>query len=253
MASPTILALHGFGGSGRSWDQVRDALGRERPDLRLVTPDLRGHGAAADRRPVDLDGVLEDLLPLLGELAVEGPVAVAGYSLGGRIAVQLALAAPERVARLVMISSTSGLEDPDERAARRARDDEQASWLEAHGAAAFAERWARLPLWDGDPPEARERQRAELAAGDRDGLAAALRGLSPGAVPAVGLRLATLAVPLAVIVGARDLRYRAIGTRLLGLAAEPAGEVVVADAGHGLLRESPCSVAAALGAWNRGL
>lgn len=250
MTAATILALHGFGGSGTSWDPVREALARDRPELRLVTPDLRGHGTASDRRPVDLDGVLGDLRPLLAELAADGPVTVAGYSLGGRIAVQLALAVPEQVARLVMISSTSGIEDPDERAARRARDDEQARWLETHGTAAFAARWAQLPLWEGDPPEAREQQRAELAAGDRDGLAAALRGLSPGAVPAVGLRLATLAVPLAVIVGARDLRYRAIGTRLLGLAAEPAGEVVVADAGHGLLREAPCSVGAALAAWN---
>lgn len=245
MAPRTVLALHGFGGSGASWDDVA----REGGDrLRIIAPDLRGHGAAAHRRPVDLDGVLEDLVPLLRDAAAasEGPVTVAGYSLGGRVGLHLALAEPALVELVVLISSTSGLEEEDERARRRAADEEQAAFLEREGLEAFADRWATLPLWDGDPADARAAQREALAAGDAAGLAAALRGLGPGAVPAVGPRLATLAAGLRVVVGGRDLRYRAIATRLLGLAAQPAGEVVVADAGHGLLREAPAAVATSL-------
>lgn len=243
MTAPTVLALHGFGGSGGSWDAVAAAAG---DGLRIVAPDLRGHGTAKDRRPVTLEHVLDDLRPLLRAAAQEGPVDVAGYSMGGRIAIHLALEEPDLVRRLVMVSSTSGIEDEDERAARRAADERQAAELERDGVEAFAERWAQLPLWDGDPPAAREAQRAAIAAGDAAGLAAALRGLGAGAVPAVGPRLQALAVPLAVVVGGRDRRYRAIGARLLRLAAQPAGEVVVADAGHGLLREAPAAVAAAL-------
>lgn len=243
MSVPTVLALHGFGGAGASWDPVAEAAGE---GLRIVAPDLRGHGAARDRRPIDLDHVLDDLMPVLRAAAGAGPVDVAGYSMGGRIAVHLALEAPEVVRRLVLVSSTSGIEDEDERAARRASDEAQAVAIERDGVVAFAERWARLPLWDGDPPAAREAQRAAIAAGDAAGLAAALRGLGAGAVPAVGPRLQTLAVPLTVVVGGRDRRYRDIGARLLRLAAQPAGEVVVADAGHGLLREAPAAVAAAL-------
>ncbi|WP_051472101.1 alpha/beta fold hydrolase [Patulibacter minatonensis] len=245
MAQTTVLALHGFGGSGASWDGVAFAAG---DDLRIVAPDLRGHGAAAHLRPVDLEHVLDDLVPVLRGLAEasDGPVTVAGYSLGGRVGLHLALEHTALVSRVVLVSSTSGMEDEDERAARRRSDEEQAVFLEQEGAATFAERWAELPLWDGDPPEARAAQRDALAACDPSGLAAALRGLGAGAVPAVGPRLATLAVPLSVVVGGRDLRYRAIGTRLLGLAAQPAGQVVVADAGHGLLREAPAAVAAAL-------
>lgn len=248
MSVPTVLALHGFGGSGASWDDVAREAGDA---LRIVAPDLRGHGAAAGRRPVDLDGVLADLGPLLREVAGAAPggrATVAGYSLGGRIGLHLALAHPDLVERMVLVSSTSGIEDEAERAARRAADEERASAIERDGLEAFADGWARLPLWDGDPPDARAAQRAALAAGDPAGLAAALRGLGAGAVPAVGPRLAALAAPLTVVVGGRDLRYRAIGTRLLGLAAQPAGEVVVPDAGHGLLREAPAAVAAALGA-----
>lgn len=248
MASRTVLALHGFGGSGRSWDAVRDAL----PEgVRLVAPDLRGHGSAAGRRPVDLASTLADLegeLEAAAAAAAGGRVALAGYSLGGRVALHLALARPELLDHVVLVSSTSGMEDEDERATRRASDEEQARFIERAGLEAFADRWATLPLWDGDPPAAREAQRAAIAAGDAAGLAAALRGLGAGAVPAVGHRLATLATPLTVVVGGRDRRYGAIGARVLRLAAQPAGEVVVPDAGHGLLREAPAAVAAALGA-----
>lgn len=247
MDHPRIVGLHGFGGSGRSWDAVRAELARQGGDPgRLITPDLRGHGAAAGRRPVDIDHVLGDVAAVVREAAADGPVVLAGYSLGGRIAAQLALRDPEPLAELVLISSTFGLDDPEERSARRRADDRLARELEADGPERFADRWGALPLWDGDPPAARAAQRAELAAGDAAGLAAALRGLSPGAVPAVGDRLATLAVPLRVVVGGRDRRYRAIGSRLVALAPQAAGEVVVADAGHGLLREAAATVAATL-------
>jgi len=238
-----IVAVHGFGGSARSYDDVARALG---PDAgRLVPVELRGHGARRGHRPVTLEAVLGDLRADLAA-AGDGPVVLAGYSMGGRVALQLALAEPERIGALVLIAATAGLEDPAERAERRRVDERRAAELEAHGAAAFAESWVRLPLWQGDPPAATARQRAELAAGDAAGLAAALRGLGPGAVPAVWDRLAALRAPLTVVVGARDARYRALGRRLLAAAAQPAGEVVVAGAGHGLLRESPGAVAAAL-------
>lgn len=247
MDHPRIVGLHGFGGSGRSWDAVRVELARQGGDPgRLVTPDLRGHGGAAARRPVDVEHVLDDVAAVVRDAATDGPVVLAGYSLGGRIAAQLAVRDSTSLAALVLISSTFGLDDPDERAARRASDERLARDLEAIGTERFADRWVELPLWDGDPPAARAAQRAELAAGDVAGLAAALRGLGPGAVPAVGDRLTTLAVPLRVVVGGRDRRYRAVGARLLALAPQPAGEVVVADAGHGLLREAPAAVATAL-------
>ncbi len=173
-------------------------------------------------------------------------MALAGYSMGGRVALQLALARPERVSALLLVSSTAGIEDPAHRAQRRATDDARARELERDGPGAFAARWVELPLWDGDPAVVREQQRRELEAGDVAGLAAALRGLSPGAVPAVWHRLPTLRPPLTVLVGGRDARYRALGRRLVAEAPDPAREIVVAGAGHGLLREAPAAVAAAL-------
>src|SRR5438445_2884885 len=113
--APTIVMLHGFTNTGASWDPVIAALGER---YRSLAPDLRGHGMAGDRIPVTLEAVLGDVAAL-----TEGELVLAGYSMGGRIALHAALAWPERVRRLVLIGASPGLADASERLARRAADD----------------------------------------------------------------------------------------------------------------------------------
>ncbi len=69
------------------------------------------------------------MLGLLDDLGVERPV-IAGYSMGGRLALYLALRHPDRCAGLFLESASPGLEDAGERAARRAADGEMATRLE---------------------------------------------------------------------------------------------------------------------------
>ncbi len=234
-----MVLLHGFAGSSASWDAVRAAAGGEA--YPALAPDLRGHGARASVRPVDVDACVADVLAALPDR----PVGLAGYSLGGRVALHVALAAPELVERLVLVASTAGIDGQEERRARRAADDTLAARLLADGLDAFASRWAAQPLFADDPPEVRDAQEAEVLGGDADGLAEALRGLSPGRVPAVWDRLAELPMPVDVVVGQRDRRYRAIADRLV--AGVPDGALhVVPGAGHGLLREAPGAVARVL-------
>src|SRR5439155_26158300 len=103
----TVVLLHGFAGTGRLWDPVVARLDGER--YRPLAPDLRGHGTAAARRPVTFAGCVHDVLGVVPHRFVLG-----GYSMGGRIALHVALAAPERVARLILVATTAGLEDPAE-------------------------------------------------------------------------------------------------------------------------------------------
>lgn len=202
---------------------------------RALTPDLRGHGDRAHVRPVSLAAVLDDLVPLL-------PVDVlAGYSLGGRVALRLALAAPERVGRLVLVATSAGLAD-DERAARRVADEALATQAERLAPAAWADRWMATPLFAGTPPAAAAAWREELLRTPPVGAAAALRGLGAGTMPAVWDRLGELRMPCDVVVGARDARYRSLGERLA--AALPDARLhVVPGAGHGLPREAPAALA----------
>src|SRR5262249_56409970 len=83
-----------------------------------VAIDLPGHGEAAGAsRPITFDACAEHVLALSPERFTLG-----GYSLGGRVALHVALAAPERVRRLLLLSTSAGIEDGLERARRRASD-----------------------------------------------------------------------------------------------------------------------------------
>jgi 2-succinyl-6-hydroxy-2,4-cyclohexadiene-1-carboxylate synthase len=247
-APDPLVLLHGFAGTGALWDPVRAALaaGSAGPGPRsgreVHTPDLRGHGARSAVRPVSFAGCVADVLADAPPRFVLG-----GYSLGGRIALHVALAAPERVSALVLVASTAGLPDPGERQARRRADTALALRLQRDGLEAFAVEWTTQPLFAADPPHARVAQRADIARCTAEGLAAALRGLGTGEMPSLWGRLPELRMPVQVVVGERDAKFRAIGERLLAALPE-ATMTVVPGAGHGLPREAPGAVAGALNA-----
>lgn len=177
--------------------------------------------------------------------AVDGPFAVAGYSLGGRVALHVALAAPERVTALVLAATTAGIEDPAERAARRASDRAFAERTRAGTLEAFVEAWTGQPLFAGTPERAAADWAADLRRNTPADLADVLLGLSAGVMEPVWDRLGELTMPVEILVGERDAKYRAIGDRLAA-AIPDARLTVVPGAGHGLPREAPEAVAAAI-------
>jgi 2-succinyl-6-hydroxy-2,4-cyclohexadiene-1-carboxylate synthase len=232
--APTLVLLHGFTNTGASWDPVIAALdGR----YRAIAPDIRGHGAMSDSEPVTLEAVIDDV----GRLTRAERFTLCGYSMGGRIALHVALAMPSRIERLILIGASPGLADPAERAARRASDHRLADEIESSTIEEFAERWAKNPVLTGQPASARsDRLRNSTA-----GLGRALRGLGTGALPSVWQRLAEVRIPVTLIVGERDEKFRAIASRMAG--ELPHGEVVVIpDAGHAPHLEAPALVARAI-------
>jgi 2-succinyl-6-hydroxy-2,4-cyclohexadiene-1-carboxylate synthase len=232
-----FVLLHGFAGTGASWEPVIAALGER---YRALAPDLRGHGAAAARRPIGFAECVADVAAL-----VPARFALAGYSMGARLALHVALAHPDRVARLVLVSATAGIADSVERDARRADDEALAARIEAEPIEAFAERWGRQPLFRGQAPAVVERARADRLRNDPAGLAAALRGIGTGVMAPLWDRLAELRMPASVIVGERDAKFRKLGERLV--AALPDAELlVVPRVGHAVHLEAPTLVAAAL-------
>ena len=173
------------------------------------------------------------------------PYALCGYSMGGRLALHLALRQSRLVTRLVLVSTTAGLEDPAERAQRRAGDEALAATIERDGVEAFARRWAATPLFADQPPEVSALAHADRLRRTAAGLAAELRLMGTGTMDPVWARLPELAMPTTVIAGERDAKFRALGARLA--AAIPHAELVVAaGAAHAVHLERPDVVAAAL-------
>lgn len=239
MADPLVL-LHGFTQTGRAWDATRERLRQFAPDVEAVAPDLRGHGASAAARPIDTEQLVADVLAL-----TPGRFALAGYSMGGRLALHVALRAPHRIRRLILISTTAGIRDPQRREQRQADDEALAADLERDGIEAFADRWGALPLWRTQSAEVRAAARAERLGQDPHGLAAALRGFGTGTMPHVWDRLGVLNLPVTIVVGSEDERYREIARKLHGQMPW-AKVVVVGGVGHAVPLEAPGALARAI-------
>jgi 2-succinyl-6-hydroxy-2,4-cyclohexadiene-1-carboxylate synthase len=242
------VLLHGFAGTSRAWDGVLAHLPAER--YRPLPLDLPGHGSQTTvgvSGPEQESGLGEvDIEQAVGSVLRRSPprFALCGYSLGGRIALHVALAAPERVSRLTLIASGPGIGDSGERAKRRASDRALADEIEQVSIERFAERWCAQPVFAGDPPELKVLARADYLRNDPPSLAAALRGLGQGEMAPLWERLGELRMPVTVMVGDRDAKYRAIAQRMAD--EIPKARVQILGGGHRLPLESPAQVASAI-------
>jgi 3-oxoadipate enol-lactonase len=104
-ATETVLLIHGSGMSAHSWTEQLRSLGRA---LRVIAIDLPGHGASDPTSEATVDSYADAARRLLDALGT-GPVFVAGHSLGGGVALALAVRHPDRVKGLVLISSCAKL------------------------------------------------------------------------------------------------------------------------------------------------
>jgi 2-succinyl-6-hydroxy-2,4-cyclohexadiene-1-carboxylate synthase len=231
-ASATVL-LHGFTGSKDGWQTLRRALARRR---RVVAVDLPGHGgtaASAEPSADSLAATAELIVQTLDSIDIRR-FSLLGYSMGGRIALGVALDFPRRVERLLLESASAGLRDEREREARRHDDEALAERMERDGIEAFVRYWEALPLFATHArPDAaiREELRRRRLACSPAGLAASLRAAGTGAQPWLGDRLGELAIPVCIVVGALDDKFRAIGA---WMAARIAGArlEIVSGSGH---------------------
>jgi len=236
--APALVLLHGFTHTGASWDAVVAALGES---YRVLAPDIRGHGTSSRSRPVTLKAVIADV-----EQLPAPRFTLCGYSMGGRIALHVALSLPARVERLVLIAASPGIAASDERDARRVADERLAEEVEGGSIEEFASRWASTPVLADQPASVRAQIDRDRLRNTPAGLARALRGLGAGALPSLWDRLGELKMPVVLIVGERDQKFRAIAAEM-GERIASARVVVVSGAGHAVHLEAPQRVAAIIG------
>lgn len=243
VARPRRLVLaHGFTQTARSWDRMRRLLAERLPGVETIAVDLPGHGDSTADPTRGLWASADALV------AAGGTAAYVGYSMGGRVALHAALAHPDRVEALVLIGATAGIDDRDERAARRAADEVLADHLEDVGVGPFLDEWLANPLFVGldDAAAGREDRLRNTTAG----LAASLRATGTGTQSSLWERLGEISVPALVVVGADDPKFTALGERLVD-ALPNASLEVVAGAGHSVHLEAPDATADAIADWYR--
>jgi 2-succinyl-6-hydroxy-2,4-cyclohexadiene-1-carboxylate synthase len=237
---PPLLLLHGFTGSADEWASLAPRLAALRE---LLAVDLIGHGrsaAPADPERYTMEHCVVDLLALLDSLGHER-VDLLGYSMGGRVALQLAAAVPGRIRSLILESASPGIEDEAERAARVASDEALAARIEAEGLEWFVDHWAGIPLFASQaalPEQQRAALRERRLRGSATGYANSLRGMGAGRQPSLWNRLPELAMPALLVSGELDVKYLAIGERAAAL-LPAARHAIVREAGHAVHLEQP--------------
>jgi pimeloyl-ACP methyl ester carboxylesterase len=132
--APPLVLVHGNVSSSVFFEELMQDLAA---DFRLIAPDFRGYGGS-ERKAIDatrgMRDLSDDLLALLDELGLTGPVDLLGWSAGGNVVLQLAIDHPERVRRPVaddFAGSGGGTANPEfcQRLARGDRGEDPASPL----------------------------------------------------------------------------------------------------------------------------
>lgn len=234
-----VVFIHGFALDLRMWDPQWTAIAE---NYQVVRYDLRGFGASdpPDGKPYRH---IDDLRTLLDAFDIER-AALVGLSMGGGIAIDFALAHPDRVRGVAALASTLGGYHWERQLAadwgatgRRARE---------AGVAAARREWVALPQFE--PARARREVAAALETMVEDFAGWPWLHRDPGvglAPPAID-RLGELRCPVLALVGDRDLPdFQAIAA-LLERNAPRASRVMVPDTGHLVNME-------AAGACNAGL
>lgn len=205
-----------------------------------VAVDLPGHGESIGLSPESytIEGAANRLLDTLAGLRIEKPVLV-GYSMGGRLALYLALQFPDLFSGLFLESASPGLENMEEREARREVDERRAKRLETEDFGQFLEDWYRQPLFTSlarDEKLLRRTIEARLH-NDPVELAKSLRGIGTGSQPSLWEKLSELQVPTLAVAGERDEKF--VGINRLKEAESPMISFAsVSDAGHNVHDEA---------------
>lgn len=238
---PEWLLLHGFTGSHVDWMHCwSGGLPALAPALAI---DLPGHGQSPDPSG-DFTQEITQLLHALPASIKR----IAGYSLGGRIALALMAAAPQRFHDLLIISAHPGLEDASERAQRCRQDQQWSNLLREQGIKRFAAAWQRQPLFRTQHLHAplavstHHRRRLEQRP---EGLARALSCFGLGQMPPTWSAIQGYTGHLHWISGARDKKFCALGERVRQIRPATAHEIFP-DCGHNPFIEAPQALIARL-------
>ncbi|MEP6843839.1 MAG: alpha/beta fold hydrolase, partial [Pseudolysinimonas sp.] len=158
-ATELLVLLPSLGTSSAMWDGVVSRLRPTHQNLRVLSVDLPGHGVSpVARHPFSISELAAAVLQLVDDVG-GGSFWVAGVSLGGVIALELALQAPQRVRGFAMFSSGSSIGTAEGWAARveQVRRSGTASLVTAS-----AERWFAEGFLANDPHQAGAAQLSKL-------------------------------------------------------------------------------------------
>ena len=248
-SNPAIVLLHGFLGRADDWETVAQSLAS---DYYCIAIDLPGHGNA----PIDDDEsfatAAAGIIEVVDDCGADSFFLI-GYSMGGRLALYMALQYAMRVDALILESASPGLASAEEREERRAWDDAKVDEILSTPLGEFARAWYAQPLFSSlaNHPELREALISRRCENNREWIATAMRLLGTGRQESLWDELPEHRIRTLCIAGALDEKYRDIAQRMTEAAVD-AQAVIIEDAGHNVHAERPDAFTQAVLAFLRG-
>lgn len=240
LADKTLVFLHGFTGSTKTWDKVIESF---KETYRIITIDLIGHGLTDAPYNVQRYSMEEqvELLHDFFEARRIQSFTLIGYSMGGRVALAFTMKYEEMVDQLILESSSPGLQTEEEREARRKSDHALAEKIEKSGLDSFIEYWENIPLFESQKtlPETKQQAIREDRLSQRViGLTNSLRGMGTGSQPSFWDDLQNFTKPVLLITGELDKKFqqKAIDMKERFLCCK---NVTVSNVGHAIHVENP--------------
>lgn len=211
-----LVLLHGFTGSLVNWLPHIPIFSKH---SRVITVDLLGHGrtdSPSDSLRYTMGNAAQDLVAIFDRLSLP-PVRLLGYSMGGRLALYLAVHYPSVIESLILESASPGLETLEQRLERQRIDECLASRIEQDGIVSFVDEWEKLPLFASQarlPQSVLDLQRTHRLQNNPVGLANSLRGMGTGVQPSLWERLPEVGRPVLLIAGELDSKFVSIAKRM---------------------------------------
>ncbi|USS93226.1 alpha/beta fold hydrolase [Fructilactobacillus ixorae] len=247
--SPTWVFLHGFLGTGQDFAPIRP----RGTSYFLTLYGFRPTDPVVPAPGFTVDQQVEALQTLVAQLSRE-PVHLVGYSMGARLALCLALTAPELVHHLILESGTAGIQAPTARRQRQQADAHQAALIEHQGLASFVTNWERLPLFQSQQAVSKSQQRhmhQMRCVHQPVNMANSLRYFGTGTMPNYWPHLSQLQPETTIITGELDQKFTRLGRDLTNTIPR-ATQLVYPATGHNVHFERPCAYTQALNQLEKG-
>jgi 2-succinyl-6-hydroxy-2,4-cyclohexadiene-1-carboxylate synthase len=241
--NPALLFLHGFMGSSKhSGDRCAYGVISGLADkFCCLAVDLPGHGQTRVSGGEDLytmPNTARALINWLDDLKIDRCF-LTGYSMGGRLALYLAIHFPSRFPKVILESASAGLKTEAERSERRQADQHLARQLETSDFKSFLLNWYSQPLFKTlqNHPEYDKIIECRLQENPLE-LAKSVRNMGAGSQPSLWDKLAENKTPLLLLAGEYDDKFRAINAEMAAL-CQVAKLKIIPKSGHNIHLENP--------------
>lgn len=238
---PTLVLLHGLLGDANDWQPVIEAL----PGMNCHALDLPGHGHNQHLRVSGFEEAHEWLCNALKARGIE-QYRLAGYSLGGRLALYHASRSPAGLQALLLENCHPGL-PLAERAARIEHDERWARRFEREPLTEVLADWYRQGVFADLDEAARARQAARRLGNEGRAVASMLRATSLGQQPDLAPWLGDTRLPVTWLSGSRDHKFHQLACQLVKQGCNI--NHLTLDGGHNLHASQPETFAQLLRGW----